>query len=49
VFQIVLSDQRGCGDSEPHAADPATGMAFNTTEHLLADMEALREHLGIDR
>ncbi|EHB55132.1 Prolyl aminopeptidase [Mycolicibacterium rhodesiae JS60] len=24
-------------------------MAHNTTEHLLADMEALREHLGIDR
>jgi proline iminopeptidase len=49
VFQIVLFDQRGCGDSEPHAADPATNMAHNTTEHLLADMEALREHLGIDR
>jgi proline iminopeptidase len=49
VFQIVLFDQRGCGDSEPHAADPATDMAHNTTEHLLADMEALRERLRIDR
>lgn len=49
VFNIVLFDQRGCGDSEPHAADPATNMAYNTTEHLLADMEALREHLNIDR
>jgi proline iminopeptidase len=49
AFQIVLFDQRGCGDSEPYAADPATDMAHNTTEHLLADMEALREHLGIDR
>jgi proline iminopeptidase len=49
VFQIVLFDQRGCGDSVPNAADPATDMAHNTTEHLLADMEALREHLGIDR
>lgn len=49
AFQIVLFDQRGCGQSEPHAADPATDMALNTTGHLLADMEALREHLGIDR
>lgn len=49
VFQIVLFDQRGCGESEPHASDPATDMAHNTTEHLLADMEALRKHLGIDR
>ena len=49
VFQVVLFDQRGCGASEPHAADPATDMAHNTTDHLLADMEALREHLGIDR
>jgi proline iminopeptidase len=49
VFQIVLFDQRGCGDSVPNAADPATDMAYNITEHLLADMEALREHLGIDR
>ncbi len=49
AFRIVLCDQRGCGDSEPHAADPTTDMAYNTTEHLLADMEALRAHLGIDR
>lgn len=49
AFRIVLFDQRGCGDSEPHAADPDTDMAVNTTEHLIADVEALREHLGIDR
>ncbi|WP_425004989.1 prolyl aminopeptidase [Mycolicibacterium sp. S3B2] len=49
AFQVVLFDQRGCGDSKPHASNPATVMAHNTTEHLLADMEALREHLGIDR
>lgn len=48
-FQVVLFDQRGCGDSKPHAADPATDMAHNTTDHLIADMEALRNHLGIDR
>jgi len=49
VFRIVSFDQRGCGDSEPHASDPATEMAYNTTEHLIADMEALRQHLNIDR
>jgi proline iminopeptidase len=49
VFQIVLFDQRGCGDSRLHASSPATDMAHNATEHVLADMEALREHLGTDR
>jgi proline iminopeptidase len=49
VFQIVSFDQRGCGDSVPNAADPVTDMSFNTTEHLLADMEKLRGHLDVDR
>jgi proline iminopeptidase len=49
VFQIVSFDQRGCGDSLPSAADPATDMAHNTTEHLIADMEALRTYLGVQR
>lgn len=49
VFQIVLFDQRGCGESVPNAADPATDMAHNTTEHLLADIEALRTHLRVGR
>lgn len=48
-FQIVSFDQRGCGDSRPHAADPATDMSVNTTWHLIADMEKLREHLGVQR
>jgi proline iminopeptidase len=48
-FRIVLFDQRGCGRSTPHASDPSTDMSINTTEHLLADMERLREHLGIER
>lgn len=48
-FHVVLFDQRGCGNSVPSAADPTTDMAHNTTAHLLADMEALRTHLGIDR
>jgi proline iminopeptidase len=48
-YRVVLFDQRGCGRSTPHASDPATDMRHNTTEHLLADMERLREHLGVDR
>jgi proline iminopeptidase len=46
---VVLFDQRGCGRSVPHASDPATDMSVNTTHHLVADMELLREHLGTDR
>ncbi len=49
IFQVVSFDQRGCGDSVPSAADPATDMSVNTTEHLLADMEKLRHHLDVDR
>ncbi|MBB5777809.1 prolyl aminopeptidase [Nonomuraea jabiensis] len=48
-YRIVLFDQRNCGRSLPHASDPATDLATNTTWHLVADMEKLREHLGIDR
>lgn len=48
-YRVVLFDQRGCGRSTPHAADPTTDMRHNTTEHLVADMERLRRHLGIDR
>jgi proline iminopeptidase len=48
-YRIVLFDQRGCGRSTPHAGDPATDMRHNTTGHLIADMELLRAHLGIER
>ncbi|MBA9006406.1 proline iminopeptidase [Actinomadura cellulosilytica] len=48
-YRIVLFDQRNCGRSRPHAADPAVSLEHNTTWHLVADMERLREHLGIDR
>ncbi len=48
-YRAVLFDQRGCGRSRPHASDPATSLRYNTTDHLVADMERLREHLGIDR
>jgi proline iminopeptidase len=48
-YRVVLFDQRGCGRSTPHASDPATDISTNTTGHLLADMERLREHLGIEQ
>ena len=44
VYRIVLFDQRGCGQSTPHAE-----LADNTTWDLVADIERVREHLGIDR
>ncbi|MEU1626408.1 prolyl aminopeptidase [Streptomyces sp. NPDC020096] len=49
AYRIVLWDQRGCGRSAPHASDPSTDLSANTTEHLLADVELLRQRLRIDR
>lgn len=49
AYRIVLFDQRNCGRSLPHASDPAVDLATNTTPHLIADIERLREHLSIDR
>jgi len=49
AYRIVLFDQRGCGRSTPHVAAGEAGLADNTTWHLVADMEKLREHLGIER
>ena len=43
-YRIVLFDQRGSGRSTPHA-----DLVDNTTWDLVADIEALREHLGIER
>ena len=43
AYRIVLFDQRGCGRSTPHASEPAIDLATNTTQHLIADMELLRE------
>ncbi|WGH77264.1 prolyl aminopeptidase [Jannaschia ovalis] len=43
-YRVVLFDQRGCGRSRPHAS-----IRDNTTWHLVADIEFLREMLGIER
>lgn len=42
-YRIVLFDQRGCGMSQPHAE-----LRENTTWDLVADIETLRNHLGIE-
>lgn len=49
VFRIVVFDQRGYGRSTPHASSPTTSLATNTTPHLIADIESLRQHFGIDQ
>lgn len=49
AYRIVLFDQRGCGQSSPRVAVDAAALEHNTTWHLVADLERLREHLAIDR
>ena len=44
LYRIVTFDQRGCGRSTPHAS-----LEKNTTWDLVADLECIREHLGIDK
>jgi proline iminopeptidase len=44
AYRIVLFDQRGSGRSTPHAE-----VSGNTTQALVADIERVREHLGVDR
>lgn len=48
-YLIVQLDQRNCGSSTPSASDPDVDLSANTTDHLIADLELLREELGIDR
>src|SRR5690348_4801933 len=43
-YRIVVFDQRGAGRSTPQGS-----LDDNTTRHLIADIERLRRHLGIDR
>jgi len=44
IYRIVLFDQRGCGKSEPHGE-----LEDNHTDALVADLETIRERLGIER
>ncbi len=43
-YRIILFDQRGAGRSLPH-----TELRDNTTTHLIADMEKIREELGVEK
>ena len=43
AYRVVLFDQRGAGQSTPHAS-----LEENTTWHLVEDIEKLRAHLGIE-
>jgi proline iminopeptidase len=42
TYRIIIYDQRGAGRSSPRGE-----LTGNTTANLIADIEALREHLGI--
>ena len=44
LYNILLFDQRGCGQSTPYAS-----LEANTTWHLVADMEQLRAMVGVDK
>ena len=43
-YRILIFDQRGCGRSKPFGE-----LTDNTTQHLVEDMERLREHLEIEQ
>lgn len=44
LYRIVTFDQRGCGRSTPHAC-----LELNSTWDLVADIERIRQHLGIEQ
>ena len=43
-YDVILFDQRGCGRSTPNAS-----LEANTTWHLVADIERLREKFGFEK
>lgn len=43
-YRIIIVDQRGCGRSTPHVE-----LTNNTTNELLDDIDAIRDHLGLER
>jgi proline iminopeptidase len=48
AYRIVLFDQRGAGRSTPRVDATTIDLSSNTTHHLVADIERLREYLGIE-
>jgi proline iminopeptidase len=49
AYKIVVFDQRGSGRSRPLASEPDTDLSTNTTAHLIADIEALRQLHEVDQ
>ncbi len=49
AYRVVLFDQRGCGRSRPLAGRSVADLSANTTQHLIADIEALRELHRVER
>jgi proline iminopeptidase len=49
-YRVILFDQRGCGKSTPTVAShgPAVALVRNDTDHLVADINRLRDALGIE-
>lgn len=47
-YRIVQLDQRNCGRSRPLASDPTVDLSTNTTQHLIGDIERLREFLAVE-
>jgi len=48
-YKAILFDQRGCGKSRPLAEESVFDLRVNTTQHLIADIEELRELHRVER
>lgn len=48
AYRAILFDQRGSGRSLPLASDPDADLSTNDTQHLISDIELLREHLEVE-
>lgn len=48
-YRIIGFDQRGCGRSTPHASAKGVDFSVITTAHMVADIERLRAHFGVDK
>lgn len=48
-WRIIGLDQRGCGRSTPLIDAPGPALDALTTPRMIADLEELRDHLGIER
>ncbi|MGH0035703.1 MAG: prolyl aminopeptidase [Myxococcota bacterium] len=48
-YRVVLFDQRNCGRSTPHGSEPGVDLITNTTHHLVADIERVRQAQGIEQ